>query len=260
MMSMTWWMWLLLLLGGWAILLLVHFLGGKIIERLASPVHFLRFFSERIRWPSRLFFLAVFLRICIPLAPISAKWQSYLIVGDMLVLIICTTWMLMSAVESLFQLVVVRHPLNVSDNLRSRQIYTQARVLARSVHFSLVLLGLSFALMVLPGARQLGTSLLASAGVAGLVAGIAARPVLGNFIAGLQIAFTQPIRIDDVVIVEGEWGPDRGNHGHLCGGTCVGRAPSDRSLAMVCRNCLPELDPSQRLLAGHGISMGGLQG
>ncbi|MDH4867893.1 mechanosensitive ion channel [Alcaligenes nematophilus] len=124
----------------------------------------------------------------------------------MLVLIICTTWMLMSAVESLFQLVVVRHPLNVSDNLRSRQIYTQARVLARSVHFLLVLLGLSFALMVLPGARQLGTSLLASAGVAGLVAGIAARPVLGNFIAGLQIAFTQPIRIDDVVIVEGEWG------------------------------------------------------
>lgn len=206
MMSMTWWMWLLLLLGGWAILLLVHFLGGKVIERLASPEHFLRLFSERIRWPSRLFFLAAFLRVCIPLAPIPAKWQSYLIVGDMIVLIICTTWMLMSAVEALFQLVVMRHPLNVSDNLRSRQIYTQARVLARSVHFLLVLLGLSFALMVLPGARQLGTSLLASAGVAGLVAGIAARPVLGNFIAGLQIAFTQPIRIDDVVIVEGEWG------------------------------------------------------
>src|SRR5690606_31478968 len=118
MMSMTWWMWLLLLLGGWAILLLVHFLGGKIIERLASPEHFLPLFSERIRWPWRLFCLAVVLRICIPLAPTSSKWQSYLIVGDMLVLIVCTTWRLMSAVESLFQLVVVRHPLNVSDNLR----------------------------------------------------------------------------------------------------------------------------------------------
>ncbi len=206
MASMTWWGWLLLLLAGWAVLLVVHYLGGKLIERVVSPEHFLGFFCDRIRWPSRLFFLVVFLRVCIPLAPIPAKWQSYLIVGAMVVLIFCTTWMLMSAVDALFQVVVARHPLNVSDNLRSRQVYTQARVLARSVQFLLVLLGLSFVLLVLPGARQIGTSLLASAGVAGLVAGIAARPVLGNFIAGLQIAFTQPIRIDDVVIVDGEWG------------------------------------------------------
>jgi len=61
-------------------------------------------------------------------------------------------------------------------------------------------------LLTLPGARQFGASLLASAGMAGLVAGIAAKPVLGNFIAGLQIAFSQPIRIDDVLIVKGEWG------------------------------------------------------
>ena len=54
--------------------------------------------------------------------------------------------------------------------------------------------------------RQIGASLLASAGVAGLVAGIAARPVLGNLIAGLQIALSQPIRLDDVVVIQGEWG------------------------------------------------------
>lgn len=206
MSSMSWWVWLALLVLGWAVLLLVHYLGGALIRRVVPQEHFLRFFSDRIRWPSRVFFLAVFLRFCIPLAPLPAKWQTYLIVGDMMVLIVCTTWMLMSAVEALFQVVVARHPLNVVDNLRSRRIYTQARVLARSAHFLLLVLGLSFVLMVLPGARQIGTSLLASAGVAGLVAGIAARPVLGNFIAGLQIAFTQPIRIDDVVIVEGEWG------------------------------------------------------
>ncbi|MNU51859.1 Miniconductance mechanosensitive channel MscM precursor [compost metagenome] len=79
-------------------------------------------------------------------------------------------------------------------------------MLTRSAHAIVVLLGLSFVLLTLPGARQIGASLLASAGVAGLVAGIAARPVLGNFIAGLQIAFSQPIRIDDVLIVNGEWG------------------------------------------------------
>ena len=206
MMAMSGWAWLLIVAAGWTSLWLLHYLGGKLIVRLVPAEHFLGLLCARIVWPSRVFLLAIFLRFCIPLAPITAKWQAYLIVGDMMVLIVCTTWMLMSAVEALFQLVVARHPLNVTDNLRSRQIYTQARVLARSTHFLLVLLGVSFALLVLPGARQIGTSLLASAGVAGLVAGIAARPVLGNFIAGLQIAFTQPIRIDDVVIVEGEWG------------------------------------------------------
>ncbi len=64
------------------------------------------------------------------------------------------------------------------------------RVLARSTHWVLALLGLAFILLVLPGAKQIGASLLASAGVAGLVAGMAARPVVGNFIAGLQLAFT----------------------------------------------------------------------
>jgi small-conductance mechanosensitive channel len=68
------------------------------------------------------------------------------------------------------------------------------------------LAGIALMLMSIPAVRQVGASLLASAGVIGLVAGFAARPVLGNMIAGLQIGLTQPIRIDDVVIVEGEWG------------------------------------------------------
>jgi small-conductance mechanosensitive channel len=69
-----------------------------------------------------------------------------------------------------------------------------------------LLAGASMALMTFPGARQVGASLLASAGVVGIVAGIAARPVFSNLIAGLQIALAQPIRLDDVLIVEGEWG------------------------------------------------------
>jgi small-conductance mechanosensitive channel len=69
-----------------------------------------------------------------------------------------------------------------------------------------VIVGVGGALMTFPNVRQIGASLLASAGVAGLVAGIAARPVLGNLIAGLQIALSQPIRLDDVVVIQGEWG------------------------------------------------------
>ncbi len=70
----------------------------------------------------------------------------------------------------------------------------------------IVIVGVGGALMTFPNVRQIGASLLASAGVAGLVAGIAARPVLGNLIAGLQIALSQPIRLDDVVVIQGEWG------------------------------------------------------
>src|SRR6202035_2367418 len=93
-----------------------------------------------------------------------------------------------------------------ADNLHARRIHTQTRVLARAVEAIIVIVGVASMLMIFPSVRQIGASLLASAGVAGLVAGLAARPVLGNLIAGLQIALTQPIRLDDVLIVEGEWG------------------------------------------------------
>jgi small-conductance mechanosensitive channel len=99
-----------------------------------------------------------------------------------------------------------RFPVTTSNNLHARRVLTQARVLGRSATVLLILIGLAACLMTIPGVRQIGTSLLASAGVAGLAVGIAAKPVLSNLIAGLQIAITQPIRIDDVVIVEGEWG------------------------------------------------------
>lgn len=121
-------------------------------------------------------------------------------------LILAMTWLVHRCVHAISATVISLNPYDVVDNLRARRILTQTRVLTRSAHFIIALLGLSFVLLTLPGARQFGASLLASAGVVGLVAGIAARPVLGNFIAGLQIAFTQPIRIDDVLIVQGEWG------------------------------------------------------
>jgi small-conductance mechanosensitive channel len=94
----------------------------------------------------------------------------------------------------------------MEDNLAARRIQTQARVLSRSAMVLVLIAGTAMALLTFPGARQLGASLLASAGVLGLVAGIAARPVFSNLIAGLQLALAQPIRLDDVLIVEGEWG------------------------------------------------------
>lgn len=116
------------------------------------------------------------------------------------------TWLAVRAIGGVTEGVVQLHPANVADNLGARRVQTQARVLSRVVMFVVGVIGLGAALMTLPNVREIGASLLASAGVAGLVAGIAARPVLANLIAGLQIALTQPIRLDDVVIMEGEWG------------------------------------------------------
>jgi small-conductance mechanosensitive channel len=120
--------------------------------------------------------------------------------------ITCVTWAVTAAIQGAANGVVALHPADVEDNLHARRVQTQARVLARIAHGTVLVAGLAFILKTFPRARQLGASLLASAGVAGLVLGIAARSVFGNLIAGLQIAMAQPIRIDDVLIVQGEWG------------------------------------------------------
>jgi small-conductance mechanosensitive channel len=123
-----------------------------------------------------------------------------------LVVIAAITWLCMRAIAGIQDAVIAAHPATLKDNLFARRIHTQTRVLARIGMSIAFIVGLATALTTFPGVRQIGASLLASAGLAGLVAGFAARPVLGNLIAGLQIGLTQPIRLDDVVIVEGEWG------------------------------------------------------
>ena len=120
--------------------------------------------------------------------------------------IACVTWLLVRAVGGYGQAVIDVHPVMVADNLEARRVHTQTRILVRTASGVIALAGVAMMLMAIPAVRQIGASLLASAGVIGLIAGFAARPVLGNLIAGLQIGLTQPIRLDDVVIVEGEWG------------------------------------------------------
>jgi small-conductance mechanosensitive channel len=115
-------------------------------------------------------------------------------------------WLIGALVDEALRRRLRRLELDVEDNLRARKIATQLDVIRRIWVFAAALFTCAAALTVIPGVRQIGVSLFASAGIAGIAIGIAARPVLSNLISGLQIAFTQPIRIDDVVIVEGEWG------------------------------------------------------
>jgi len=155
------------------------------------------------------------MRVLLPLIALQAVWQGASddlrhIAGvrhaNGLALIAGTCWLAIKAIQAFADGIVARHPADVEDNLAARRIATQARVLARTAMTGVVMAGVALMLMTFPGARQVGASLLASAGVVGIVAGIAARPVFSNMIAGLQIALAQPIRIDDVLIIEGEWG------------------------------------------------------
>jgi small-conductance mechanosensitive channel len=121
-------------------------------------------------------------------------------------LTVAIAWLGMRCVGGLGEAIILNNPVTMANNLDARRVQTQTRVFARTVMGLILFIGVSVALMSFPAIRSIGTSLLASAGVAGLVIGLAARPALGNLIAGLQIALAQPIRLDDVVIIEGEWG------------------------------------------------------
>ena len=115
-------------------------------------------------------------------------------------------WLAVGGVRGFVDYLVAKYSIDHADNLEARQMQTQIRVLGRVVIFLIVIATAAAALMAIPSIRHIGVSLFASAGIAGLAVGLAARPALGNLIAGIQIAITQPIRIDDVVVVEGEWG------------------------------------------------------
>ncbi|MCC7463869.1 MAG: mechanosensitive ion channel [Gammaproteobacteria bacterium] len=113
---------------------------------------------------------------------------------------------LLRAVHAGARAILARHDITVADNLRARKIHTQVGIIAKVVDVAIVLLAIASVLMLFDEVRRLGTSLLASAGVAGIILGMAAQKTIANLLAGFQIALTQPIREDDVLIVEGEWG------------------------------------------------------
>ena len=191
-----------------AIAMLAHRSIRAVLWRLSDghPMarDMLRFARAPMGWLVPLAALAVVLRArpeSALLAPVSLLWHvlAVLLIG-------VVTWLGVRCVQAAEAFFTRRFPVDVADNLHARRVLTQARVLGRTASVLLVLLGLAAALMTLPLVRQVGASLLASAGLAGLAIGLAAKPVLSNLIAGLQIALTQPIRLDDVVIIEGEWG------------------------------------------------------
>lgn len=160
-----------------------------------------------LRSPARILLALIALLWLMPaLTGIDAQLSALIRHGLSVAVIATLTWLAAALVDAGADVILGHYDMGSADNLEARRMYTQMMVLERVVIVTIVIVGTAAALMTFPRVRDIGTSLLVSAGFAGLALGLAARPVLENLISGLQLAFTQPIRVDDVVIVEGEWG------------------------------------------------------
>jgi small-conductance mechanosensitive channel len=186
------------LLGWWGLMTLTR----RLKERERRRARIARVISRPLAFALPLLVLIPALEA----TPLEGRWLDQSLRLLHIGLTACVIWLLVRAVAAGEQAILRDNPIDVADNLEARRIQTQTRVLSRVLMGAIILVGVSLVLLTFPMVRQIGTALLASAGIIGLVAGIAAKPVFGNLIAGLQIALTQPIRLDDVVIVEGEWG------------------------------------------------------
>lgn len=167
---------------------------------------FLRHALERTRRLARYMILLFAAGNAASLLPISFK-SEYAVRHILFALfIIQLGWIAIVAANLAIDRYVGRLDLKASDNLLARKAATQMRIFRQAVNVMLAVLTIAFALMSFEEVRQFGISLFASAGVAGIVAGLAARPMLENLIAGVQLALTQPLRLEDAVVINNEWG------------------------------------------------------
>jgi small-conductance mechanosensitive channel len=144
--------------------------------------------------------------LALPLLPLSGDSHETFRNGISLLLILSVGVILFQLVGDLQEIILNQYRIDVSDNLEARKVYTQVKVLRKVAVVIIAIFTVASMLMVFDSVRQLGASILASAGIAGIIIGFAAQRSLATLLAGFQIAITQPIRIDDVVIVENEWG------------------------------------------------------
>ncbi len=186
----------------------VHFLIFFLIKRLArrTPSPLDDAFIKHCQSPLRIIFPLLALSLFLPVLSLPDDLLSPLRHLISVGVIVSVTWLLIRATKTLEDVLLVRFPIDERDNLRARKFRTQLQILRKTVVFVLALLAFAAVLMTFEKVRQLGTAILASAGIAGIVLGFATQRTISTVLAGLQIAITQPIRVDDVVIVENEWG------------------------------------------------------
>ena len=196
------------LTGAVAVGLLAQFLLYWIFERLARGGRgsVRRLLLANTKVPARYVLPLLALSAVIPFTPLPEGARATIGKGLNLCVIAAVGWVFIVGIQVIADLITFRYPTDAEEDVHARRVRTQTQVIRRIAIVMVVAVTLAAMLMTFPNARQLGTSIFASAGVAGVVVGIAARSTFASLIAGLQVALAQPIRIDDSVVVEGEWG------------------------------------------------------
>jgi small-conductance mechanosensitive channel len=189
-----------------AVALAVHKVIMVMARRAIGQRSFGMTFLDKTTGPARLALCLIAVALVVPLAPIGDRGRQQLAQAFVVAVIALIGWLSMRAVDLAATRYLERHSLDIDENFRARKHVTQVRVFKRVIDTLIIIIAFSTALMTFESVRQYGVSLFASAGAAGLIVGLAARPLLSNLIAGVQIAITQPIRIEDAVIIENEWG------------------------------------------------------
>ena len=142
----------------------------------------------------------------LPILNLPSDYAGVIAQGTSILLIVAVAIVLLQAVKVGERAVLLKFDISAADNLRARQVYTQIHVISRVIYIVIGVFAVACILMLFQEVRHVGSSLLASAGIVGIIAGVAGQKSLANLFAGFQIALAQPMRQDDVVIVEGEWG------------------------------------------------------
>ncbi|WP_423818287.1 mechanosensitive ion channel domain-containing protein [Salinimicrobium sp. TIG7-5_MAKvit] len=191
-------------------LLVLYFLVHFLLKKLGKdPANILPHnIASRLKVPMIVLFLAVAIQAGLINREIITDENQIDLFQQIrsILLIFSFTWFIVVAIRIAKNQFLKQFDVNTANNLRARKFYTQFNIIERIAIFVVVLFALGIALLTFDGVEEIGVSILTSAGIAGIVLGLSAQKVFGTIFAGIQIAIAQPIRIDDVVIVEGEWG------------------------------------------------------
>lgn len=190
-----------------ASVVLIAFIGSYIIYLLLRPIkidkNLNKFQLVKLRRPLFFLLISILMKPAMLLLEYSYGWLDQF---QTIFVIWASAWLVIRIVGIGRLVLLGQYDLASDDNLKARKIFTQVRVFERIIVVLIVVVSLGMALMTFESIKQIGVSLLTSAGIAGIIVGLAAQRLISNILAGFQIAITQPIRIDDVVIVENEWG------------------------------------------------------
>ncbi len=188
--------------------LLVKFIIHKLFVLLSKWWDFILIKStiRRLHRPVSCFVPLLFLNASLPLMVMTANLRRPVEKVLEIALTAVFAWILIRMVNVLEDYFYFKYDLNKENNLKERKIRTQLQFVRKFIVSLIVLVTLAIILLSFESMRKIGAGLLTGVGIGGIIIGFAAQKSLGNLLAGFQIAFTQPIRIDDVLIVEGEWG------------------------------------------------------